>query len=195
MSLSVAFNKAKNAYLFMDKTNHWSLTTAPSCAYAAEAEKLRTIVATQLKSSASSDWAFVEVKTVPSTPALHGNWKATQSYNEILEAVQHFTSVVSKSHAVELAGKVTQYNAEVIDLEHYIELYDLPEEQELEAIRRLRTTLRNRRNVKQELDLINRILDCGVRQMTDGHTVPTPQDTVPKSYTPRSGDGSVFRHE
>lgn len=194
MSLSVAFNKAKNAYLFMDKTNRWSLTTAPSCAYAADADKLRTIVTTQLKASLASDWTFVEVKPAPAAPAVQGKWKATDTYNEILEAVQHFTAVVSKSHAVELASKVTQYNAEVVDLEHYIELHDLTEQQELEAIRTLRTTLRNRRNVKQELDLLNRILDCGVRQMTDGHTVPAPVDTVPKAYTPRS-DGSVFRHE
>ena len=191
MSLFVAFNKVKNAYLFMDRTNRWSLTTSPSCAYSAEEEKLRSIVATQLKSTIPADWSYVEVKPLSSAPLVKGEWKATSSYNEILDAVQKFSSMVSKSHAVELANKVTQCNAEVIDMEHYIEFNDLTEEQELETFRKLRTILRNRRNVKQELELTNRILDCGVRQMTDGHTISVPQPNVSKTYTPR-GNGNVF---
>ena len=122
---------------------------------------------------------------------VQGAWKPTDSYNRMLNAVQDFSAVVSKSRACDLAAQVTSLNREVIDMEHYIEFNDLDELDELKTYRKLRDILRHRRNVKQVLELTNRILDCGVRQMTDGHTIAAPTARVQKMYTPR-GDGGIF---
>ena len=76
-------------------------------------------------------------------------------------------------------------------MEHFIEFNELDEVQGYEAYRKLRTLLQRRRDVKQQLELTNRILDSGVRQLTDGHTFEPAQDTVTKNYYPR-GDGTIF---
>lgn len=123
---------------------------------------------------------------------IQGTWTPTDNYNRMLSAVQDFSAVVSKSRACDLAAQVTALNHEVIDMEHYIEFNNLDEPDELETYRKLRRLLKHRRNVKQELELTNKILDCGVRQMTDGHTIAQPTAKVQKMYTPRSNNAEIF---
>ena len=202
-----AFNNTKKAYLCLDRMHHWSLTCNPHTAFCTTKEKLMSITATQVKMM-PDDWEYQQVENGVSVSGqkeaepvesinvlkpvvISGEWKATQAYNEILDAVQKLSSVVSKTRACELAAEVSRCNAEVIDMEHFIEFNELDEVQGYEAYRKLRTLLQRRRDVKQQLELTNRILDSGVRQLTDGHTFEPAQDTVTKNYYPR-GDGTIF---
>ena len=198
MSMFVAFNQTKGAYLSLDYSKRWSLTTNPHIAHMSDKEKLESIVS-QINFM-PNDWVFYPVvdgtvqreeNQAEEKPVIQGEWKATPEYNELLDAVAKFSSVVSKSKACELAQEVTKCNGDVIDMEHFIEFSDLGEDEGYAVYCKLRDLLRRRRNVKQQLELTNRILDSGVRQLTDGHTFSPAQETVRKQYTPR-GDGSVF---
>ena len=201
----VAFNKTKGAYLCLDRMKHWSLTCNFHTAFAATKEKLMSIIATQVK-MIPNDWEYQsigsgtpisEANQAEETPqvikpvVISGEWKATAEYKEILEAVQKFSSVISKGRACELASEVSRCNAQVIDMEHYIEFNNLNQEEGYEAYQKLRSLLQQRRNIKQQLELTNRILDSGVRQLVDGHTFDASQEVIQKNYYPR-GDGAIF---
>lgn len=117
---------------------------------------------------------------------VEGVWMPTKSYNQILDAVQNLSSVVSTNRACELARAVSAANHEVIDLEHYIEFGTFNDAEAVSIFRKLQTILTNRRNIKQELELINKLLDSGTRELTNRNAFPEPNTPIKKVYTPRS---------
>ena len=122
-----------------------------------------------------------------------GEWKATPRYRAILTAVENLSAVASTERAVELAAQITRFNNEVIDMEHFIEFNEFCTDAEAaDILRKLHELLNARRDVKQELDLINRLLNSDVRQLSGGQYRSSP--TVTKLYKPR-GNGDMFRRE
>lgn len=206
----VAYNQTKGAYLYLDSTKHWSLTANPNIAHTTSREKLMSI--TSQIPRMPLDWVFYpcvngkiirdaeqiteyERQSVPDDPpkesAICGEWQMTPEYHEVLDAVQKFASVVNKDKAVRLAEAVSECNANIIDMQHLIEFSELDEKDGYEVYLRFRELLRRRRDLKQQLELTNKILDSGVRKLTDGHSFTCQQQTVQKKYTPR-GSGEIF---
>lgn len=90
---------------------------------------------------------------------------ATQNANSIVETVKQLQSLISTEHTDELSKKLSQLDKYIVDAYHYIEVSNLNAAQGYKAYKRLKEVLVARRKVKNELAVILRIHQCGVRDM------------------------------
>lgn len=64
-----------------------------------------------------------------------------------------------------------------------------------EMAERIKNVMQNRRNIRQQIQLINRIHDCrSIDELLDGH-IEKPARNVDKKYTPRSENGKKLFFE
>lgn len=202
----LAYVKEKEAYIYLDNNRRWSLTRNTKIAYKTDTEeKLMSTIHSQMK---YKDWE-IEVRSdvepqeeeimeatskepQEETPVVHcGQWIPSERFSQILGAVQQLSSMVSTGRACELAGEISKLNKEVTDMEHYLEFTPMKDKEMIAFCRKFQSLLIHRRDVKQELELVNKILQSSGRTVTDGRSF-VPVDAVKKVYTAR-GKGDIFK--
>lgn len=121
--------------------------------------------------------------------AIHGEWIATKEYNDVLNAINTLSLYATKGYAVKLHAELDELNRQMIDIEHYVEIVPIDNTKAKHISDSIKSIMQSRRNIQQQLQLINRIHECrSIDQLIDGH-IELPSKTVEKTYTPRSDYG------
>ena len=94
-------------------------------------------------------------KTSMKTPQTEGSEK-------IIEAVKALEDFVSSERIAELSKHQSEADKAICDMYHYIETTNLNASQGYKAYKKLQSMLINRRSIKNEMMLINRIKQSGI---------------------------------
>lgn len=122
---------------------------------------------------------------------VRGNWMASDEYNAVLSAIETLSKLATPARAVELHAQLDELNNEMIDLEHYLELSS-EDHISFETAMRMRDVMAQRRDIQQQLQIINRINSCkSLMELFDGR-IESPTRSIEKLYTPRSKNGEAF---
>lgn len=91
--------------------------------------------------------------------------KPSESTERLIAAASALSELVSSDRKKELSSQLSALDKRLVDAYHYIEVSNLNAAKGYQAYRALREILVERRKVKNELTVVNRIRQCGVRDM------------------------------
>lgn len=109
---------------------------------------------------------------------------------KVLESTELLTAI--ETACVELRKRKSQLTLELStadkkksDIEHYIELYPLSASQGYKASKMLKDCLEERRNIKDELQMIDNAFRMNIGYMSKGNARNVLVNTEDKQYKPR----------
>lgn len=110
--------------------------------------------------------------------------KNTKGY-EIYETIEKLLTEEIKDRRSELYTEQSKADKEISDLYHYIEFYSFNASQGYKLAKMLKDRLAKRREVKNELEIINRISLMPVGTICNGKGKDIIENLQDKQYTPR----------
>ena len=90
-----------------------------------------------------------------------------------------------KDRKRELNSELSKVDKEISDIRHYIEFYPLSASKGYEMAKMLKDRLVKRREIKNELDVMNKIQVMSVVQISSGKGREIIDKALDKHYTPR----------
>lgn len=90
-----------------------------------------------------------------------------------------------RKHRHELVAELSNVDKEITDIEHYIEFYSLSASRGYKTSKMLKDCLQRRREIKDEIELINRISVMSVGHIANGKGRNDLEKIKHKQYTPR----------
>lgn len=107
-----------------------------------------------------------------------------QSKYEIYDKLEVLSKEI-KDRKKELNSELSRIDKEISDIRHYIEFYPLSASKGYKMAKTLKDHLIKRREIKNELDVMNRIQMMSVGQVGSGKGREIIDKTLDKHYTPR----------
>lgn len=163
----VAYNAEKRQ--FLRRVNHtWVVTNDPMSASGASKQTLEFAV-DAIRRDHPGDWMIMRrqdaLKIRPNTPVpvarpvvsvVHGAERSAGS-QEILEIIGRLETVISPARQRQLEEQLSVYDKTISEMYHYIECNQLNAARGYKAYKNLRKVLLDRRKIKNELSIIQRL--------------------------------------
>lgn len=113
-------------------------------------------------------------------------WALNDECRELLDAAKHLASLLDGERKQNLLKDLSVADRKIADINHYIEFSQLGVVEGYKAYRLLRNTLKERREIKMELEIYEKIREFSfgskaMRKFLSG----CDGDVVPKIYIPR----------
>lgn len=105
-------------------------------------------------------------------------------YLEHIKGINEFVKTANERYD-SLTEMQSELDKEIVDLHHYIELHDLSAYQGWVCFKALQIRLRKRRNIKDEIFMIQQLNLCNIDRKAVGDAVKSVAGLNNRQYTPR----------
>lgn len=105
-------------------------------------------------------------------------------YLEHIRGINDFVNTASERYD-KLTEMQSELDKEIVDLHHYIELHDMNAYQGWVCFKALQIRLRKRRNIKDEIFMIQQLNLCNIDRKAVGDAVKSVAGLNNRQYTPR----------